>query len=227
MHPAAVNVNHRAPTIGRAVTGALPGAALLGAALVALAACGSSAPRHGVALEPPEAAPALALPVATAAGPAGAFDLQRATRDSARAALVFFGYTHCPDVCPTTLADWKQVRATLGADAARVRFVFVTVDPERDSAAVVRRYVAQFDSTFIGLAGPRAQVDRVQAAWGVGSYREGEGAAGGYTVAHPARFFAVDAAGRLRASYALATPAADVADDLRRLLRARAAEGGA
>lgn len=177
----------------------------------------TNAPYHGVAYDPPGAAPALHL--ATAAG--GAFDLARATADSGRAALVFFGYTHCPDVCPTTLADWARVKRLLGADAARVRFVFVTVDPERDSAAAVARYVAQFDPAFVGLAPSRAALDAAERAWGVASYREEPAAGGGgagYTVAHPAQVFAVDPAGRLRLFYGLGARPADVADDLRRLL---------
>lgn len=193
------------------------------AALAAWAACGALAgcdaasaalrPFHGVAYDPPAAAPALRLP--TSAG--RPFDLARATGDSGRAALVFFGYTHCPDVCPTTLADWARARRLLGADAERVRFVFVTVDPERDSAAVVRRYVAQFDSTIVGLAPSRAALDETLAAWRLAAHREG-GPDSAYTVAHPAQTFAVDAEGRLRLLHALGTRPADLAADVRRLL---------
>ncbi len=182
---------------------------------------------HGAVIEPPGPAPALRLPVATAPGaaagatPAGGrptFDLARATADSGRAALVFFGYTHCPDVCPTTLHDWVRVRRALGGDAARVRFVFVTVDPERDTPDAVARYVRAVDTSFVGLAGSRAEVDAVQRTWGVASYRDG-GSDSAYTVAHPAQVFAVDREGRLRLTHALGARPDDVAADLRQLLR--------
>jgi protein SCO1/2 len=194
-------------------------AALLVGTLAATAtACDRLRPPtfHGAAVEPPGSAPALRLP--RAAAPGDTFDLARATADSGRAALVFFGYTHCPDVCPTTLHDWVHVKRALGPDSARVRFLFVTVDPERDTPAVVARYVADVDGDFVGLAGTRADVDAVQRAWGVASFREG-GDDGAYTVAHPAQLFAVDAEGRLRLTYSLGARPADVAADLRRLVR--------
>jgi protein SCO1/2 len=153
---------------------AAPAVALAVLAAVAAGACDQLRPPrfHGAAIEPPQPAPALRLPVA-AATPRHTFDLARATADSARAALVFFGYTHCPDVCPTTLHDWVRVKRALGADSARVRFAFVTVDPERDTPAAVARYVAAIDPGFVGLAGTRADVDAVQREWGVASFRDG------------------------------------------------------
>jgi len=200
----------------------------IGLAAIGLAGCDRLRPPtfHGATLEPPAPAPTLRLPIAAAVrdtlaappGPARTFDLARATADSGRTALVFFGYTHCPDVCPTTLADWTRVKRLLGPDAARARFVFVTVDPERDTPTVVGRYVAQFDTSFVGLAGSRAAVDSVQRAWGVASFRDG-GSDSAYTVAHPAQVFAVDPEGRLRLTYSLGARPDDVAADLRHLLR--------
>lgn len=200
----------------------------IGLAAGGLAGCDRLRPPafHGAAIEPPASAPALRLPIAPAVrdtpapppDPGRTFDLARVTADSGHAALVFFGYTHCPDVCPTTLADWTRVKRLLGADAARARFVFVTVDPERDAPAAVGRYVAQFDTSFVGLAGSRAAVDSVQRAWGIASFRDG-GSDSAYTVAHPARVFAIDSEGRLRLTYSLGARPDDVAADLRQLLR--------
>ncbi len=194
-------------------------AALAAALAVALGACDRLRPPtfHGAAIEPATAAPPLRLPVAAPTA-RDTFDLARATADSGRAALVFFGYTHCPDVCPTTLHDWVRVRRALGDDAARVRFVFVTVDPERDTPAAVARYVAAVGPGILGLAGTRAEVDAVQRAWGVASFRDG-GSGDAYTVAHPAQVFAVGPDGRLRLTYSLGARPDDVAADLRRLVR--------
>lgn len=81
--------------------------------------------------------------------------------------VLFFGYTHCPDICPTTLADWKRVHAQLGADTAHVRFVFVSIDPARDTPAIAQRYVAQYHPSFIALAGDSATTWRMVRTFGV------------------------------------------------------------
>ena len=79
--------------------------------------------------------------------------------------LVYFGYTHCPDVCPTTLADWARVRGQLGDDADGVRFVFVSVDPERDDPARSMAYARQFDPSFVGLTADRAGLPTLLRDW--------------------------------------------------------------
>ena len=206
------------------------GAAAVGTAALGIAGCervraavGAAPALHGAVYTTAEPAPPLRLPRARAAEPADTFDL---ARDAAgRATLVFFGYTHCPDVCPTTLADWSRVRRAVAAqaasDTARMRFVFVTVDPERDSTAVVARYVAQFDPSFVGLTGSRAAVDAAQRAWHVSSFRDPSPAgtpAGSYTVSHPAQVFLVGPDRRLRTIYPLGVPAADVVEDVRTVL---------
>ena len=81
--------------------------------------------------------------------------------------VLFFGYTHCPDICPTTLADWKRVHAKLGSDTAKVRFVFVSIDPERDTPAIAQQYVAGYHPSFIGLAGDTTTVWRMARTFGV------------------------------------------------------------
>lgn len=110
-------------------------------------------------------------------------------------ALVFFGYTHCPDVCPTTLAD---VRDALKRSPVPVRVVFVTIDPARDDAAAMKQYLSFYDAGFIGLTGAPAEIRRAADAWGVQFARMDTGSANGYAMAHTADAFLVDAAGRLR-----------------------------
>jgi protein SCO1/2 len=109
--------------------------------------------------------------------------------------LVYFGYTHCPDVCPTTLAD---IRDALHLVDVPTRVVFVTVDPARDDAAAMKRYVDYYRSGFIGLTGSEAQVAEAAAAWGA-SYRKLESdSASGYAMAHSTETYLVDAEGILR-----------------------------
>jgi protein SCO1/2 len=89
------------------------------------------------------------------------------TGPSRKLTVLFFGYTHCPDVCPTTLADWKRVYGKLGSDTSKVRFVFVSIDPERDTPAIAQQYVAGYHPSFIGLAGDTATVWRMVKTFGV------------------------------------------------------------
>jgi protein SCO1 len=180
--------------------------------LAALAACGAPA-FNGVVLEPPDPAPALTI--ADSAG--RPFDL-RAERG--KVVLLFFGYTHCPDVCPTTLVDWRKVRDSLRADAGRVRFVFVSVDPERDTPASAQRYVARFAPEFIGLATSRPATDSLLAAWKLAAHRDdaGRDTLSAYTVSHPSQVFVVDGAGLLRLMLRPGLSAAQVAADVRALL---------
>ncbi len=84
-----------------------------------------------------------------------------------RAVLMFFGYTHCPDVCPTTLADYRRVKQALGDDAEQVAFVFISVDGERDTPDVVNEYLRQFDADFIGMTGDAATLRRIGAEYGL------------------------------------------------------------
>lgn len=133
--------------------------------------------------------------------------------------LLFFGYTTCPDVCPTTLAEMKLALQGLEPDeAARVKVVFVTVDPARDTPQKVQEYVDHFNTDFIGLSGTETQLGVVWSAYGV--YRQiAEGAsASGYLIDHTARINMIDRAGNLRVSYAFDTPVDDLVHDLKLLL---------
>ncbi len=131
-----------------------------------------------------------------------------------RPLVLFFGYTNCPDVCPTTMAEWARVKSKLGADAARVRFVFVTVDPDRDTPAVARRYARQFDSTFVGVSGDPTTTAAIMQAYGVAAGREDVGSAAGYLVSHSSQVFLVNGAGQLVALYPFGTRWEALAADL-------------
>jgi protein SCO1/2 len=134
--------------------------------------------------------------------------------------LLFFGYTSCPDVCPTTLSEMKRVLSELGADAEHVKVVFVTVDPERDTPEKLREYVSIFNPTFIGLSGSVEELQKVWSDYGV--YREEEqmpNSATGYLVNHTARVYLIDRDGNLRLSYSYGTPTDDFVHDLKILFK--------
>jgi protein SCO1 len=134
--------------------------------------------------------------------------------------LLFFGYTSCPDVCPATMAELRQALAELNVqDEKRVKVVFVTVDPERDTPERVQAYVDQFNPAFIGLSGSKADLEKIWVDYGV--YREiaGEQSAAGYIVNHTARVSLIDPQGNLRVSFSFDTPVEDIVHDLKLMLK--------
>ena len=140
-----------------------------------------------------------------------------------KVAAIFFGYTHCPDVCPSTLSLFARARSQLqGTPASEaVRFVFVSVDPERDRPEEVRRYVELFDPAIIGLTGTPEQVQQVIEAWGIAVQKVPVSPDNPdvYTIAHTASVFLVDRAGRVRVRLPFGSSADDLVHDVQQLLR--------
>jgi protein SCO1/2 len=135
-----------------------------------------------------------------------------------KAILFTFGYTHCPDVCPVNLANFKQIKLNLGADAKKVVFVFVTVDPKRDTPEVLAKHLPIFDTEFIGVGADATVLAPFLKTFGVTySYSEAK-PTGEYDVAHTASSFLVDVNGKLIRNYTYNTPFAIVADDVRKFL---------
>ena len=132
--------------------------------------------------------------------------------------VLFFGYTYCPDVCPTTLADMAGVMKALGKDAGRVQVLFVTVDPERDTRELLAQYVTAFDPGFLGLYGDTAATERVAKEFKIFYEKRPGSAPASYSVDHSAQSYVLDGQGRLRLFVRQDRIAADLADDLRTLL---------
>jgi protein SCO1/2 len=133
--------------------------------------------------------------------------------------VVFFGFTHCADVCPTTLADLAGVVKALGPEAERVQVLFITVDPERDTPEQLARYVQAFDPRFIALRGDAAATQRVAKEFKIYFEKRKQGAS--YTVDHSAQSYVIDPQGRLRLLVRQERMAAELPDDLRTLLKER------
>ena len=137
-----------------------------------------------------------------------------------KAVVMFFGYTQCPDVCPTTLAALAEAMKRLGPDADRVQVLFVTIDPERDTPALLSQYVPAFDPRFLGLYGDADATARTAKEFKI-LYQKAPGATpASYTMDHSAGTYVFDQQGRLRL-YVSNGQGADVfAHDLAQLLRA-------
>lgn len=131
--------------------------------------------------------------------------------------LVFFGFTHCPDVCPTTLLEFKQVLELLGREAQRLQPIFITVDPERDTRAVLRDYTAAFDPRILGLTGSPDLIRRAADSFRVQyeKVREPGAAPENYTMNHTAGMVLLDGQGRFVARFTYAMPAAEIVQRIR------------
>lgn len=115
-----------------------------------------------------------------------------------RLVVLFFGYTQCPDVCPTVLSTMSQVMELLGTDAPKVQVVFVTIDPERDVQALLAQYLGAFHPSFLGLRGDAAATARWAESFKVHYERRPGAAPGQYTMDHSTGSYVLDARGRLR-----------------------------
>ncbi len=134
--------------------------------------------------------------------------------------LLYFGYTHCPDVCPTTLADLAQSLQRLGSSANRVRVLFVSVDPKRDTPSVLKNYASAFAPQVVGLTGDEDELQAITKRYRV-AYRLGKpDAQGNYVVYHSSAVFIFDALGRVRLLAGYADGSRAIAHDLKQLLDA-------
>ena len=129
--------------------------------------------------------------------------------------LVFFGFTHCPDICPTTLFEMSEVLRKLGPDADRVNALFITVDPERDTPAVLKDYLSSFDPHMRGLTGDPAAIAAVEKTYRVYA-RKVPLDGGDYTMDHTALIYLMNKEGKFVAPFNLKRPPEAAAADLRR-----------
>jgi protein SCO1 len=134
--------------------------------------------------------------------------------------VVFFGYTQCPDVCPTTMAELAQVKKALGSDGERLQGIFVTVDPERDTAPLLKEYLAAFDPGFIGLSGSVEETRAAAKEFKVFYAKVPGKTEGSYTVDHTAGAYVFDPSGRVRLFVRYGTDAQALAADIKALLAA-------
>jgi len=167
----------------------------------------------GGVFDPPRAAPDFALK-----GSDGS-DL-RLSKFRGKVIALGFGYTFCPDVCPTTLADLAQARKKLGAAGKHLQVVYVTVDPERDTPERLRAYLDVFDKTFVGATGTPEQLSQVRKAYGISVAKQVfEGSSAAYLLHHSSFVYLIDRAGNLRMLSPFGRSAGDIVNDVKMLLK--------
>lgn len=132
--------------------------------------------------------------------------------------VISFGFTHCPDVCPTALSDLAATLKLMGEAAADVQVLFVTVDPRRDTPELLRQYVPAFHPTFLGLHGDAAAVEKVKKDFHVYAQERPGKTPDSYTIDHSAQIFVIDRRGQVRVLFPPNTPPSAMANDLRLVL---------
>ena len=167
---------------------------------------------HGTVINPP-------LPVTDFSLQTANEEVFRLSEQKGKIVLLFFGYTSCPDVCPVTLATFKQVNDNLGEDAQKVRFVMITADPDRDTPDKVAEYAARFNPEFIGLSGDMTALASIWKELGVFVEKQESGSAAGYLVSHTASVYVLNQSGSLFMTFPYGTTATEIADDIRQILK--------
>lgn len=167
---------------------------------------------HGTVINPP-------LPVTDFSLQTANEEVFRLSEQKGKIVLLFFGYTSCPDVCPVTLATFKQVNDNLGEDAQKVRFAMITADPDRDTPDKVAEYAARFNPEFIGLSGDMTALASIWKELGVFVEKQESDSAAGYLVSHTASVYVLNQSGSLFMTFPYGTTATEIADDIRQILK--------
>ncbi|MEJ5200904.1 MAG: SCO family protein [Anaerolineales bacterium] len=167
---------------------------------------------HGTVINPP-------LPVTDFSLQTANEEVFRLSEQKGKIVLLFFGYTSCPDVCPVTLATFKQVNDNLGEDAQKVRFVMITADPDRDTPDKVAEYAARFNPEFMGLSGDMTALASIWKELGVFVEKQESDSAAGYLVSHTASVYVLNQSGSLFMTFPYGTTATEIADDIRQILK--------
>ena len=190
-----------------------PALIIVAMAAMLVASCGPSTPTFsGSVIDEPVAVPDFGLTDQNG-------QPFRLSDQRGKVVVLFFGYTQCPDVCPTTLATWRKIHEALGDDAERVRFVFVTVDPERDTPERLGLHVTAFNPEFVGLTGDKRDLEPVYDVFGVFFEKDtSSGSAAGYLISHTATTFVLDPEGNWRLRETYGTEVEDIVRDIQELL---------
>lgn len=132
--------------------------------------------------------------------------------------VLFFGFTHCPDICPTTLTDLKKTMVLLKDKASAVQVIFITLDPARDTEDVLKKFIPTFNSSFLGLTGTESDIDKVANQLKIFNKKVNDGSKAGYTIDHSAGLYVIDKKGSIKLHISNAQKPEDLASDLAKLI---------
>jgi protein SCO1/2 len=132
--------------------------------------------------------------------------------------VLFFGFTHCPDICPTTLTDLKKTMVLLKDKASAVQVIFITLDPARDTEDVLKKFIPTFNSSFLGLTGTESDIDKVANQLKIFNKKVNDGSKAGYTIDHSAGLYVVDKKGSIKLHISNGQKPEDLASDLAKLI---------
>lgn len=132
--------------------------------------------------------------------------------------VLFFGFTHCPDICPTTLSDLKKTMILLKDKASDVQVIFITLDPVRDTEDVLKKFISTFNSSFLGLTGTESDIDKVANQLKIFNKKVNDGSKAGYTIDHSAGLYVIDKKGSIKLHISNGQKPEDLASDLTKLI---------
>jgi protein SCO1/2 len=132
--------------------------------------------------------------------------------------VLFFGFTHCPDICPTTLTDLKKTMVLLKDKASAVQVIFITLDPVRDTEDVLKKFIPTFNSSFLGLTGTENDIDKVANQLKIFNKKVNDGSKAGYTIDHSAGLYVIDKKGSIKLHISNGQKPEDLASDLAKLI---------
>ena len=132
--------------------------------------------------------------------------------------VLFFGFTHCPDICPTTMTDLKKTMNLLKGKASGVQVIFITLDPARDTEDVLKKFIPTFNSSFLGLTGSESEIDKVTTQFKIFYKKVNDGSKAGYTIDHSAGLYVIDKNGSVKLHISNGEKPEDIASDLEKLI---------
>jgi protein SCO1/2 len=132
--------------------------------------------------------------------------------------VLFFGFTHCPDICPTTMTDLKKTMNLLKDKASGVQVIFITLDPARDTEDVLKKFIPTFNSSFLGLTGSESEIDKVTTQFKIFYKKVNDGSKAGYTIDHSAGLYVIDKNGKVKLHLSYGEKPEDIVSDLEKLI---------
>lgn len=132
--------------------------------------------------------------------------------------VLFFGFTHCPDICPTTMTDLKKTMNLLKEKASDIQVIFITLDPARDTEDVLKKFIPTFNSSFLGLTGSESEIDKVTTQFKIFYKKVNDGSKAGYTIDHSAGLYVIDKNGSIKLHINNGEKPEDIASDLEKLI---------